>query len=197
MDRRQVQNGIFRAWKAIEKLELGETFSSGAPLPVTEEFRNLILNDEISYVTLYLGGLNQSHYNFLLSDYSYFQFSWSLKDCVRYAYYPNPFATGKTNIANFRQLRERVESGEIPFEEYLETLKGNQPEAWIPLIRYENAPSQHKELQHPCSHFHIGHHSDNRWAVNRLLTPLAFTLLILKHYYSSAWREHGDRKSVV
>ena len=60
-----------------------------------------------------------------------------------------------------------------------------------PLLRYEHAPDQYQELHHPCSHFHIGHHADNRWALNRVVTPRAFTLLILKHYYGSVWRDLG------
>ena len=52
------------------------------------------------------------------------------------------------------------------------------------------------ELRHPCSHFHLGHHSENRWAINRVLTPLAFTLLVLKQYYSEEWEVLGDNAQV-
>lgn len=62
----------------------------------------------------------------------------------------------------------------------------------IPLIRYENAPSQYRVFEHPCSHFHIGLHSENRWAVSRVLTPLAFTLWIVKQYYRDSWLSQAD-----
>src|SRR5215472_6389700 len=100
-----VQNSIYRAWKMVDLMELGETFANGAPLGVNEGFRDLILSDESRYVTVYLAGLNLSHYNFLLVDYSYFQFSWSDPDCVRYAYYPNPF---EGNAVDFKRQRELV-----------------------------------------------------------------------------------------
>jgi hypothetical protein len=75
--------------------------------------------------------------------------------------------------------------------EYLSMLRDARLDPRVPLLRYEHAPDQYKGLHHPCSHFHIGHHADNRWALNRLLTPLAFTLLILKLYYGSVWRDLG------
>jgi hypothetical protein len=71
MERREVQNSIFRSWKIVDRMEIGETFSNGAPLPVNEEFRDLVLSTTSSYVTVYLTGINRSHYNFLLKDYSY------------------------------------------------------------------------------------------------------------------------------
>jgi hypothetical protein len=188
MERRDVQNGIHRSWEMVYRLDLGETFSNGASLGVNEEFRDLVLADESSYLRIYLAGINLSHYNFLLIDYSYFQFSWSSPDRVRYAYYPNPF---EGNAADFKRRRELVESGLITQDEYLSILHDARLDPRVPLLRYEYAPDQHKGLHHPCSHFHIGHHGDNRWALNRLLTPLAFTLLILKLYYGSVWRDLG------
>jgi hypothetical protein len=188
MERHEVQNGIYRSWEIVDSMDLGETISNGAPLGVNEDFRNLILSSETSYLSIYLAGLNLSHYNFLLIDYSYFQFSWSSPDNLRYAYYPNPFEGTATD---FKRRRELVESGLITQDEYLSILRDAGLDPRAPLLRYEHAPSQYEALHHPCSHFHIGHHADNRWALNRLLTPLAFTLLILKQYYGSEWREIG------
>ena len=188
MERREVQNSIYRSWQIVDLMELGETFSNGAPLDVNEDFRDLVLSDESSYITVYLAGLNLSHYNFLLSDYSYFQFSWFSPDGVRYAYYPNPF---EGTAADFKRRRELVESGLITQDEHLAILRDAGLDPRVPLLRYEHAPKQYNGLHHPCSHFHIGHHADNRWALNRLLTPCAFALLILKHYYGSVWRDLG------
>ncbi len=193
MDRRDVQSGIAKSWTAVQDLSLGETFSNPSPLGVNQEFRDLVLSEDVDYATIYLRGLSLSHYNFLLSDYSFFQFSWSMDNNVRYAYYPNPFATGRKNgIETFKRRRKLVEDGHLTQEEYLSLLHDDQAELRVPLIRYENAPGQHKGLAHPCSHFHIGHHGDNRWALNRILTPVAFTLLVLKQYYGNEWRILGE-----
>src|SRR5208282_3394242 len=83
-DKPKIQKGIFRSWKAVDELGMGETFASPAPLGVVDEFRKLILSDDADYIAVYLTGLRLSHYNFLLTDYSYFQFSYSNIDCVRY-----------------------------------------------------------------------------------------------------------------
>src|SRR6266436_2332379 len=104
MERRDVQNGINRSWKIVDLLDLGETFSNGAPLEINEEFRDLILSNETDFTQIYLAGLNLSHYNFLIADYSYFQFSCLGRDRVRYAYYPNPFAGSDVDFKRRRQL---------------------------------------------------------------------------------------------
>jgi hypothetical protein len=58
--------------------------------------------------------------------------------------------------------------------------------------RYENFPDQRKRFFHPCSHLHIGFHSDNRWPLKRTLTPLAFAMLVSKQYHGDEWRAFGD-----
>jgi len=163
------------------------------PLPISDEFRNLILAPESSYVTVYSKGLSLSHYNFSLQDYAYFQFSWTPDSDLRYAYYPNPFASGSPDRLNeFEELRENLRSGSITYEEYSALLRDQSVDSRIPAIRYEHAPSQYRPLDHPCSHFHIGSHVGNRWAINRILTPVAFTLFILKQYYGPAWRGYSS-----
>lgn len=190
MQKSDVHRGIKTAWQYIVECDLGETVSDPYPLAVDGEFRNLILRENANYVTIFSTGLRLSHYNFLLTDYSYFQFSWSAKDNVRYAYYPNPFLTGRESLsaALLKELNQELADEIITLDEYQNALAEEKPEVRVPLIRYENAPDQYVSFQHPCSHFHIGHHAENRWPVNRLLTPQAFTLLILKLYYADAWR---------
>jgi hypothetical protein len=108
---------------------------------------------------------------------------------VRYAYFPNPFQPRGANWGLSEAARAAEEG--MTHDEYLELLQGFSPEVRIPLIRYENAPDQYRSLAHPTSHLHIGHHDDNRWPLNRVLTPLAFTLLMVKHYYGDVWRLRG------
>ncbi len=175
MERHDVQNGIIRAWRTIEALELGETISTPVPLQVNEEFRNIVLDGSRGYLEIFMAGLKLSHYNFLLVDYSFFQFSWSSPNHVRYAYYPNPFASSDVDngAAQIKRWQELVSAGLITHEEYLSILRDAKADFRIPLFRYENAPDQHRGLMHPCSHFHIGLHSENRWPLNRVLTPPA------------------------
>lgn len=196
IERQNVQSGILKSWRIVEDLKLAETISNPSPLGVSEEFRDLALDDRTTYVNLYTRGLQLSHYNFSLIDYSYFQFSWSSPNHVRYAYYPNPFTdwsgSGDDSIMSAESWRRELEEEIISHEEYLDLLRGLAPEMRAPVIRYENAPDQYRPFHHPCSHFHFGFHSDNRWPSSRILTPVAFTLLILKNYYGDSWRKLGE-----
>jgi hypothetical protein len=195
MDRRHVENGIHRSWAFVEELGLAETFSNPGCLEVSEEWRDLTLKDDTTYVKLYLRGLSLSHYNFCLKDYSFFQFGWEERNVVRYAFFPNPFVTNQSAVEDFKRRQELVESGLLTLEEYLALLRDSPPEGRVPLLRYENAPAQWKELRHPCSHLHVGYHAENRWAVSRILTPLAFTMFVAKQYYIAEWRTCGDDES--
>jgi hypothetical protein len=197
MNRDSVANGVIRTWEIADELALAETFANAGLLPLNELFRDLALSGEATYCDLYLSGLSLSHYNILLSDYSYFQFGLDRPDYVRYAYYPNPFISGKEeDTLKFRQRRELVEAGMISHEDYLAILDGDHVASGVPMLRYENAPDQRVLFRHPCSHLHIGFHSENRWPLHRVLTPLAFSLLVFKAYYGAPWHLVGADETV-
>lgn len=193
MNREEVRVGISQVWRVAESLGIAEIYSNPIPLPVNDEFRDLILSDSANYIDVYNKALGLSHYNILLSDYSFFQFSIEGDSNVRYAFYPNPYSSNSNEYADwFRTRHEMVEAGLLTHEEFLSLLADKVGIGSVPLLRYENAPEQRTKLHHPCSHFHIGFHSENRWAVRRVLTPAAFALLVFKQYYGSNWRAVGD-----
>jgi hypothetical protein len=190
MDRRTFESGISLAWNAVQTLNLGETFSNGGALEVDTGFRNLILSSDTAYEDIFLYGLKNSNYNFLLSDHSFFQFSWFKENDIRFAYYPNPYlGSDANNLLTYKKRLELFQSELVDYEEFLQLLGDAVGMGRIPVIRYENAPDQYKEMLHPCSHLHIGLHGDDRWPVRRILTPHAFTLIILRNYYGTIWRE--------
>lgn len=193
MNRQSVQSGINRTWDIADQLGVARVFSNPNLLPLNIEFRDIILSGSSTYIDVYLSAMNLSHYNILLDDYSFFQFSMEREMYVRYAYYPNPFISGKTaDTAAFLKLRELVESELISHEDYLNLLDSKKSLNGKPMFRYENAPDQRKRFFHPCSHFHIGFHSENRWPLKRILTPLAFSMLVFKQYYGEQWWCFGD-----
>jgi hypothetical protein len=197
MERRELQRGIRESWAAVVDLNLGETISSAAPLPVNDEFRNLLFSQGVQYNELYLAGLNLRHFNILLADFSFLQYSLLSEDHVRYAYYPNPFLDTTDSEMNIQRLRELLEAEMITHEEFLALVNEQRSDNRAPPIRYENAPRDRKAFSHPSSHFHIGHGTSGRWAVARNLTPLAFTMLVLKHYYPVEWTktDNGDEEA--
>jgi len=153
------------------------------------EFRELALTPGTPYRDLYLCGLRNVDYNFLLTDYAYMQFSHFEDDRYRCAYYPNPFSG--TGDAFAEDLEAALDAGTLNFEEYSAYISEQPYEVRAPLIRFEVDYASYVMLQHPTAHFHIGMHTENRWAVSRELTPRAFALLLSKLYYSENWLEHG------
>jgi hypothetical protein len=193
MNRSQVQRGIIKTWETAESLGIAESFSQSTPLPIHNEFRDLILSGHASYRDVYTSALSWSYYNVLLNDYSFFQFSLDRDSYVRYAYYPNPFLSGTPqDLAAFKQRRELVEAGMLTHEDFLRLISDSSHFSGVPMLRYENAPDQRVRFHHPCSHLHIGFHAENRWPLRRTLTPYAFSLLIYKNYYGSHWRTFDD-----
>lgn len=192
MDRPEVQRGIRESWAAVTDLELGETVTGFGPLPVNEEFRDLLFTDDVSYPELYIAGLELRHFNILLADFSFFQYSWSRLQHVRYAYYPNPFVPVQSRLADILGLREYVTEGLLSHEDFLTQLNQQLSSNRLAPIRYENAPSERKPFVHPCSHLHVGHGNVGRWPVAKQLTPLAFTLFVVKHHFPDVWKRLDD-----
>ncbi|WP_263220156.1 DUF2290 domain-containing protein [Pseudomonas atacamensis] len=197
MNKDEVRSGIGQVWALAQSLGVAEIYSNPVPLPVNAEFRDVILSSSSNYVQVYNKGLELSHYNILLSDYSFFQFSIEGDDNVRYAFYPNPYTSHSNEYSEwFISRHEMVEAGLLTHEEFLSLLADKTGIGSVPLLRYENAPAQRKKMHHPCSHFHIGFHSENRWPVRRVLTPTAFALLVFKFYYGTYWRAVGDDENL-
>ncbi|MBO6835247.1 MAG: DUF2290 domain-containing protein [Alphaproteobacteria bacterium] len=188
MNKTEVTKGIHKSWSFVEELCIGMTFSNPSPMKVEEEYRNLVLSENPKYEDIYLCGIRLSHYNFMLYDYSFFQFSCSDDYEVAYSYSPNPFGDSFERMEEWRQL---LEQGIILEPEFDQLMESSQVSINQPPIRYENSRSQYRGLEHPCSHLHIGFHRENRWAISRVLTPEAFTMFILKQYYPTEWSGFG------
>ena len=182
-----LQSSIGKAWTHYNGLNLGLSYIMPSALPVEEQFRMVALDPQSTYSLVYRTALFASHYNFILRDHSFFQFS-NQNNSLRYAYYPSPIPQQKV-----LEETESLEAGLYTYDEYLERITMEQHEPDKPLVRYEYAPSQFIEDVHPTAHFHIGLHSNNRWPIASALTPEAFALLIGKLYYS----EHLDTGELV
>ena len=191
MELQSALSGIRNSWAVVNSLELGDSFSNPRVLPVNVAFRDVSLGEDVSYEEIYTTGLELVHYNFRLTDYSYFQFSWTGLEDYRYAYYPNPFERGRTTTERLEELRELVRAEMLDLEEFLSLASDRHSVNRLPLLRYEYSTRQYRAFAHPSSHFHIGHPPSGRWAVAKELSPLSFTLLVLKHYYSREWEEMG------
>lgn len=146
-----------------------------------------------SYQELYNEGVKFQDFNIMLTDNSFFQFTEKKADeDVRLAYYPNPYKFVEY-LQERKEALSMLDSNELSLPEYEQLMTECNTKGDVPLIRYDLSVDQHCKKYHPAAHFHIGFHTENRWAVNRVLTPYAFFLKILIHYYPSLWFDFGDR----
>ena len=201
MNQKDFSKSIRKAYSSIDVMELVESFSSPQSIVPNKEFRDIVLSSSSKYKDVYYTGLKYSLYNFILKDFSYFQFSRVSDTNFRYAFYPNPHLMSNMigikeiyGVERFADLHGLVIDGYIDEEEYMSILSSLDVEIKAPLIRYEYRPEKdhYIEFYHPSSHFHVGYHSDNRWASNRFWTPYAFAMFIMKQYYSDSWNKSGD-----
>jgi hypothetical protein len=185
---------INAAWDILDSsFSLGRAFICNASLGVDEEFRRAALDEESSYDHIYRLGLSRSHYNLILHDYSYFQYSWISECDFRLAYYPNPRITGLVGAEQkLEELQLLEETGQLSVEEVGDFLSDMPYLAAVPPIRFEYQTESYKEFCHPAAHFHIGRCGRNRWPSSVVVGPKSFTLLIAKLYYSESWQNKSS-----
>lgn len=176
---------LISAHGIYEKLGLSTGIQVPASLPPNKEFNKISFDKSSDYCDIYFCGLKNNYLNFILNDLTYFQFSRTNETEVRYAFYPSPFDELEiANIKKFTDLKEKQLIDDETFSALIEKMNNNNKR---PLIRYEYSASQYKKIKHPTSHLHIGHYGEDRWCVERFLTPYAFALQIAKMYFSDLW----------
>lgn len=193
LNERAFVRSIAKLWRCCRAAGVGELFSNPSSLTPSAEFKHLALDGSARYEDLYLTGLRQSDYNIQLVDYSYFQFSLSGAS-IRSAYYPNPFFGASTEaMTELGEKHEYLAEGVISMEDFLHELSELWSPRHPPQMRYEYDPDSYVELSHPASHLHVGMHSENRWPVQRVLSPEAFGMMVIRLYYYDYWRNTGEQ----
>lgn len=193
MDGPEFIRQIGRSWEFFKQLTLDRTLIWKASLPVDEDFRRVALAPESFYAEIYRVGLSRSSYNFLLSDYSYFQFSWDSDAAWRLAYFPNPWIAGVPDAQDILDQWEALEEmGGLSHEDASDLIEELPYKGAIPAIRFEYSRQQYREIVHPAAHFHIGRNADNRWPCAVLLGPHAFSMLVARLYYADQWRTRSS-----
>lgn len=179
----------------LELLAKNELLFQAGPmysLDASASFKK-VARRSMSYKEVYDSGVENQDFNLMLFDQSFFQFTEVKSESdVRLAYYPNPY-----QFVNYRSQKkealELLECGELSLSDYEQLVSEEDFTCDIPVIRYDLSLKQHCEKYHPAAHFHIGFFAENRWPVRRVLTPYAFLLKILMHYYPKVWFNVGDR----
>jgi len=151
-----------------------------------------------NYFNVFNIGLENYDYDFLLFDQSFFQFEFNyINDGtyeIRYAFFQNPFEykTYKEFIQDiiFDDDEKNIdEVGELFIEEYNQFLSEQEINSNYTTIRYDSDFFNYKPLVHSVSHIHIGHANNIRIPINKIISPLMFTLFVVKHVFYYQWKE--------
>jgi len=185
--RDEFNESIRKSRGALQELGLLEGSVYEVALPRSQEFNKTCLTSK-DYVEIYEKALSLSHYNLILKDLAFFQFSHQSTDEFALAYYPNPRVTGSADaISDYDDLIRRKEEGELDDEELSELLSLMPAGLFVPRIRYEVSNEQKRIVTHPGAHFHIGMSGEDRWSSDRNISPLSFLYLMIKYYYPNYW----------
>lgn len=184
MNEAKFTKSINSSFQLYTDLGLARSFQVPASLSVNLEFNRLALNTITPYPDLFFSGLKLNQFNFILKDLSYFQFSRNMND-VRYAFYPSPFDPKMLKVLD--ELTNALDSNTLEDEAYNVCIESLPSNYCRPVIRYDYSPDQYKPVKHPTAHFHIGTFGEDRWCVERLLTPYAFALQMAKMYFGEYW----------
>ena len=114
---------------------------------------------------------------------------------MTYSYFECPF-----RVLTYREFLDREvgssfsEVGDLFRSEYEEfVLSSAEPKESVTPIRYDFAPDRYCSVAHPASHLHIGCENEMRLGTTRILSPMSFTLLILRQRYPSYWIQLNSR----
>jgi hypothetical protein len=133
--------------------------------------------------------LRNNLYDFLLVDWSIFQFE-LLKDGgedkYRYVYLENPYQAVQSfgQYCNVSRTLGRADL-ESQYFSYLED--DCEVKEHVRPIRYDYTPLQYKRGLHPASHFHLGCINEFRLSTRKLMRPIGFTLFVARHIYPEYW----------
>jgi hypothetical protein len=165
---------------------------------VSQEFKTA--SQKGDYFQLYKCAKTNFDYDILLSDDSLFQFSYKFLPGqlpqIRYAFFQNPqeFKSYEQYLEllrskNIIEEETNEEIGNAFEEEYQQFLTEQNLNTSSISIRYDFDNDNYKPLIHSVSHLHIGHQNNIRIPCDKILTPLKFSVFILKHVYYYKWKD--------
>lgn len=178
----------------FDEMDMGESVMSCSSFNACFEFKLVSRNPESAYEEVYQSAIDLKQYNFSLIDRALFQFGWQSESEWRLAFYPNPWLTGVASaVSTVSSAKSQLRNGSIDLDEFdtilssLEVERSEKQQNSAPPIRFDCALNKNRNMLHPSAHFHVGHYAQSRWGVTQKLSPLAFVMIISKHYYPCEW----------
>lgn len=159
------------------------------------------------YDKIYKICIQNSDYDLLLKDGSFFQFSVlpnntgssSInKGNARFAYYQNP-----REHYNYEDFLKRIilsemkdvtsdEVGDMFYSDYEQYISESKLKNSVTPIRYDYDVETYSKDKHPCSHFHIGLNNNIRLGTDKFILPYTFICFIIQHIYYDTWKSIID-----
>lgn len=175
---------ILSSWKILSN-------SDYIKKPIKSTMYNVECNEELA--EYYINQVQSSNYNISLSDNSIFQFQFNNEDTLKlkYCYIQSPY--------DFPGYKEYIikeydcEFKDVGYEyrsDYEQALTEAPLKKQIMLLRYDYSEQGYKEGIHSVSHLHIGYSNSMRMTFDKILTPEAFTIFLLKQIYYDYWTEY-------
>ena len=178
---------VARGFELLEKLSLAAYRNHW---PAIDQGTTELLRSSTSYAETYNRYLTCQAYDFLLDDGSLFFFRRNPLDqtLLSYGYFESPYS-GVSYSEFTSEFGDRNEA----WQDYEEYCSQRPQRTHILPVRYDWSPALYREVAHPASHLHMGFESDLRLAVDAMIMPLHFVLLIIQHFYVKSWEATASR----
>jgi hypothetical protein len=148
------------------------------------------------FLDLYKSVMEDQEYHFLLFDNSFIRMEFEEKKSIlKYIFCPFPYdyISYEEFLKEYEKdiIQEEIEEKnilkkdpEFIYEQLLDEAPLKEP---CYLIRYDYSEKEYDSGIHSVSHFHIGCANQIRITSSFLLTPLCFTMFIIKQIYHDSW----------
>lgn len=172
---------------------------------VSDEFRKASYSG--SYYEAYKAAIKNFDYDYLLFENSFFQFGYELTPgqelpSIRYAFYQNPqlYCTYDEYLDSLRIMNLITDESneDIGFhfhEEYQQYLIEQAINESSTTIRYDVDHLEYRPLIHSTSHIHIGHSNNIRIPCNKVISPMKFSLFVIKHIFYEQWKDFIEKRN--
>lgn len=150
-----------------------------------------------NYYNIYSTGLKELDFDFLLCDQSFLQFEYKKSAeniIIRYAYFQNPINYISYDEYLIESDYELEEVGDAFRDEYEQFINEQELNNQFTPIRYDYDLMGYSPLLHSVSHIHIGHNNSVRIPLDKIISPLMFSLFIIKHTYYKEWKYCAENK---
>lgn len=169
----------------------------------SKSFLDLIYND--NYKLVYDTAISNGDYDILLTDDSFFQFSYLKSEdrfVIKYSYYPNPynfqsFLQFKSNLIKENVISEEEQNDDYTIDCLYEQYKIEADlKKEIISMRYDYDEFEYSELCHPISHLHIGLYDETRIPINYVMLPELFVQNVVMLIYSKEWKTAVENEQI-